>query len=393
LSNLLETPDTLEQGIDIRCDLRAALWTVGETGRIRRYLDEAEELARRCDDQQRLGSVSILLSHYFGVTGQLAEARKSALNAQHIGESRGDLAVQVGASFHLGTASFSAGDYQEANGYFRNVIDSLPGELVNARFGMETLRAAASRAWFTWCLAEQGAFEDGIVVGLEGIRIGETVNNAYSLSQAWWALGVLYAMRGEFINATDLLDRSLALARDRNVVVMVPLALWSLGHVHVLSGRVDEGVTLLRQGRDVLEATGAVLLQPLARIHLGEGLLLAHREDEALECAQAALTAARERGHRGYEAWALRLFGDIAASSGPIGIESAQHHYGQAMTLGDELGMRPIVAHCHAGLARLYRRTGNREQAQEHLTTATTMYREMDMRFWLEKAEAEDRAG
>ena len=49
--------------------------------------------------------------------------------------------------------------------------------------------------------------------------------------------------------------------------------------------------------------------------------------------------------------------------------------------------MRPLVAHCHLGLGKLYRRTGKREQAQEHLTTATTMYREMDMRFWLEQAE------
>jgi hypothetical protein len=49
--------------------------------------------------------------------------------------------------------------------------------------------------------------------------------------------------------------------------------------------------------------------------------------------------------------------------------------------------MRPLVAHCHHGLSKLYRRTGKREQSQEHLTTATTMYREMDMRFWLEQAE------
>jgi hypothetical protein len=32
-------------------------------------------------------------------------------------------------------------------------------------------------------------------------------------------------------------------------------------------------------------------------------------------------------------------------------------------------------------------------EAHEHLTTATTMYREMDMRFWLEQAEAEAAAG
>jgi lipopolysaccharide biosynthesis regulator YciM len=56
-----------------------------------------------------------------------------------------------------------------------------------------------------------------------------------------------------------------------------------------------------------------------------------------------------------------------------------------------ELGLRPEIAHCHFGLGRLYRRTGKRERAQEHLTTATTMYREIDMPFWLEKAEAEVR--
>ena len=59
------------------------------------------------------------------------------------------------------------------------------------------------------------------------------------------------------------------------------------------------------------------------------------------------------------------------------------------MALAEELGMRPLVAHCHLGLGKLYGRTRQREQAQEHLTTATAIYREMGMRFWLEQAEAE----
>jgi hypothetical protein len=40
-------------------------------------------------------------------------------------------------------------------------------------------------------------------------------------------------------------------------------------------------------------------------------------------------------------------------------------------------GRRPLVAHCHLGLGKLYRPTGKREQAREHPTTATTTYREM----------------
>jgi tetratricopeptide (TPR) repeat protein len=71
------------------------------------------------------------------------------------------------------------------------------------------------------------------------------------------------------------------------------------------------------------------------------------------------------------------------------GAEEAERYYREALALAKELGMRPLVAHCHLGLGKLYRRTGKREQAQEHLTTATTMYREMDMPYWLEQAEVE----
>ena len=104
-----------------------------------------------------------------------------------------------------------------------------------------------------------------------------------------------------------------------------------------------------------------------------------------------ALTLARERSERCHEAYALRLLGEVAAHGDPPGVETAAGRYRDAMNLASEIGMCPLVAHCHFGLGKVYRRTEKREQqeAQEHFTTATTMYREMDMRFWLEKAEAE----
>ena len=58
------------------------------------------------------------------------------------------------------------------------------------------------------------------------------------------------------------------------------------------------------------------------------------------------------------------------------------------MALATELEMRPLVAHCHLGLGTLYRRRGDRVKAQKHLMTAAGMYREMDMGFWLARAES-----
>jgi hypothetical protein len=72
------------------------------------------------------------------------------------------------------------------------------------------------------------------------------------------------------------------------------------------------------------------------------------------------------------------LLGEIATHPDRFEAETGEARYHNALALAEPRGMRPLVAHCHLGLGKLYRRTGKREQAQGHLTTATTMYREMD---------------
>ena len=120
----------------------------------------------------------------------------------------------------------------------------------------------------------------------------------------------------------------------------------------------------------------------------GTAYLSAGRIDEAARHAREALALTQRLGARASEAHALCLAGDVSLTADA---QDALGHYRDALALAAELGMRPLVAHCHLGFGKLYRRTGKREQAQEHLTTATTMYREMGMTYWLQKAKA-DRA-
>ena len=109
--------------------------------------------------------------------------------------------------------------------------------------------------------------------------------------------------------------------------------------------------------------------------------------EDARAYGHRAVALARARGKHGHEAWALRLHGDIASYR--LDVATAEAHYGAASTLATELGMRPLIAHCHLGLGKLYRRAGNGLKAQERLGTASMMYHEMGMNFCLEKANAE----
>ena len=154
-------------------------------------------------------------------------------------------------------------------------------------------------------------------------------------------------------------------------------------------GELAEGLPLLEQAVEQSAAMQIVLLHTLWLIHLSEGYRLAGRLDEAAQTAIRALELARAYQERGHEAYTLWLLGEVAADREPSEIEAAEAHYCQAMALAEELGMRPLVAHCHLGLGKLYRRTGKSEQA--HLAAATAMYREMDMAYWLRRAEEETR--
>ena len=110
--------------------------------------------------------------------------------------------------------------------------------------------------------------------------------------------------------------------------------------------------------------------------------------EEAQALAGRALALARTHQERGNEAYALRLLGAIAARGNASERTQAEVHYLQAFALAEELGMRPLTAHCRLGLGTLSSQMGRLEQARAELSTAIALYRAMGMTFWLPQAEA-----
>ena len=222
----------------------------------------------------------------------------------------------------------------------------------------------------------------------EAGRVAGELDDRRSLVVANRSLGLVFLRRGDLSEAILPLERSVELCRVTPAPFLLDVSAAWLGYAYALSGRLLEGVALLEEAVADPGATGAAN-HPLFLAHLGEAYLLAGRRDDATEVARRALDLAHRQKERGNEAWVRRLLGEIAAQADPPDLASAEERYSEALARADELGIRPLVAHCHLGLGSCYRRTGDRVKAQEHLTTATTMYREMGMNFWLEKADAE----
>jgi len=325
--------------------------------------------------------------HHLHTGGHVTEVRTLAQRVEAIAERLGDVPLQIAAQYYLAAGSKLSGDYRRTVDVFRKLMQSLDDQRTRQRFRLAVFPAVMARATFARALAERGVFDEGDAHGQEAIRIAEALDHPFSVVVGCLDLAYLKSVRGQLSEAARLLERAVAQCREWNITSHAPIVMASLGHVYARSGRIAEGVSCLQQALTDYESGGIGHHHSLSVEQLGEAYLLADQLDNARACADRAVMLARGRGERGDEAWALRLLGDVTTHRARPDGATAAAHYGTAMTLASELEMRPLVAHCHFGLGRLYRRTGKPEQAQEHLTTAAAMYGEMSMTYWLEQFE------
>lgn len=386
LATLPETRETLEQGIDLRFDLKTSLVPLGQFERIVSHLREAESLARRLDDQRRLARFAFHMCQTLGLSGDPVEATAFGKQALALADSLGDVPLQVAATLFLGTATFSTLDYRQVEPLFVRALELLDAQPGFERYGLAGFPAVSVRAFLARIYAEQGRFEQGVVHGEEGVRIAHAVDDPYSLTIAYWCLADLHVIRGEFAGAITKLERALALAREFDLPFMSAGSSGTLGYAYAMLGRTAQGLPLLEQALGAFKAMGHRFGEALFLLPLGEAHMLAGQHGAALDYAGRALAMARASGQRRGEAGALHLLGEVAARTEPA--EQAEAHYRAALAIATGLGLRPLVARCHHGLGNLYLRAGRPDQAREQLAAATMMYRKMGMRFWLEQANA-----
>jgi class 3 adenylate cyclase/tetratricopeptide (TPR) repeat protein len=390
LRHLPQTAETREQEIDVRIELRGSLYPLGDFEKMLGYLKEAETMASAIGDSRRLGLVSIHTAEYFRQTGRFAEARALAEQALALGDQLQNGPLRLYASHYLGLACHALGDYRRAAEVLTAVTESPATEWRTGAFtgmivGSWAWFQAVTLGWLARCHAELGNFEESVDAGRRAVALAEELGSPYSVAGACIGLGYGSLVKGDLPAASRVLERACSVSREANLALYRPQAARLLGAAYLFAGRIEEGVALVRTAADEVESKKLLMQHAVVLALLGEACLFAGRADEAATAAQRALSLAQERGQRGDAAAALYVLAE-AAAQGALESGDAEHYYQTAIALSGELGMRPLLARAHLGIGRLYLRTGARDQAEDHLLTATREFIAMDMPLWLRHA-------
>jgi predicted ATPase len=394
LEALPESAFALEQGFEIRLELRPGLIGIGEIAEASKRLREAEALAERSDDDYRRARVGAFMTNARSLRGELDAALASGNHALEVAGRVGDVKLRGLATMYLEQVHYSRGEYKRAVELAMRNLAASPADRVDEQLSVGTPGPVWDRMWLVMSLAELGRFAEATEHQAEAIRLAELTDynyyKYYGITLAYSAASMMHLLRGDWANARSVTEHWIGVMRAEKTGLLLPFAVASSAWILAQLGEEDEAVSRLRDGEQLLgKYAAAGFVGNLGWFYhaLARACLLLGRLDEARRLGDRAIEISPSQA--GFAAHALHLLGDVATHPDRFDADRGEAHYREALALAEPRGMRPLVAHCHRGLGTLYRRTSRRQRARQHLTAAMAMYREMDMAFWLERAQGE----
>ena len=392
LRHLPKSPDNARRGIDIRFDIRNALFLLNEFKRGFEYLEEAKETARTLKDKGRLGKLFTWMTAYWNLAGKSEQAVIAGKQALEHSAGRKKSDSNIVARYFLGIAYNNLGQFELSIQELKNVLALIPKDRKFDFFGTTGILSVLCRCWLIRGLAQTGHFNETLEYGDEATQIAVERDHLFSIIYAYYAVGAVAVIKGDFDHAINWLEKGLRLCESAEIPVQRPLIVSSLAVAYAYVDRIDEALGLLDNNstRNVWVKGPGTRQAPLGKamntVWQVETYMLAGRYTEGETLAREALAVFRDSKDRGSEAWLRYLLAEILVRRDPSSFSEAEESYQAASILASEFGMRPLQAHCHLGLGQIHARSKCTCIGQSKIGTAAALYRTMHMSFWIDKS-------
>ena len=388
VAHLREGQERLKSEVDIRFGLRSMLQPIGEHDRASKYLKEAEKLALKLADRNRLGWASAYLCQYLWWDHDAQNAEEMGQRALNIAAELDDLALEAATNFFLGQGYFSVGRYNHTIERGERSVAFLTGDYAYKRLGLTGLPSVLSRIYLSWALTELGRYPEALSAAEDAIEVATNADQAYSLAAAYLGMGQIHVTLGNCAEAIPVLEGAAELCKTSGLLLIEKPTTALLSLAYASEGWLSDALSLVAS---CLPTDRKLIIfdTPTSVAASGYVYLLAGKVGEAEHVAISTMQLVDQHGYRGNQAKLAQLLGDIYASYSLPKADKAIDYYNQAISLANELQMKPLIAQCNRSLGLLYKGNQNYEKASPYLAHAVQLFSDMEMNQWVVRAEQE----
>jgi class 3 adenylate cyclase/tetratricopeptide (TPR) repeat protein len=346
-----------------------------------RHLARAAPLAERLADPRRQGQVLYWTGRTYYVLGRVPKGIEYAEQALAIADALGDEAFGAMPLNLLARCYFVVSDFKKAGPILERSGKQL--EYLGNR-----IEAAPMYGGLGWSLAMLGEFERALEMAEHALALAHDAGHLPTLAACYHYRAATRLPMGDFGPAIEDLRHALALAEQIRDPFRVYMATGFLGAFLGMAGEWDAAAETLDRTFTTATRLGTKLYASLFRVFRAELSLARCELAEAVQYCREAMALATEANDRWSEAWARRLLGTALGQGDPPTFPEAEQEIREAIRLQRELGILPDLARSLLALGRVLELKGDRPAAQEAVTHAAAMFRQMRMDAECMKAEA-----
>ena len=346
--HLPQTDTVLAEHIDIRFELRNALFPTAGITRNLIHSQAAERLALQLGDQRRLAWATMFMARDLTLMGRPADALAVARRALAL--CTGDAEQTVVVRCYLALAAYSQGDYAQSAQVLDEIVGVAEAGDPMRLYGLSGPGAVFFRGWLAWALARLGQHDAAWAAAAGMMPLAEYSNQPLCLTVTYLGQGFALAAAGRLEAARDALRTSLDLCLKWDFYAWFTNIAACLGHVLSRLGAHEEGIDLLHQAAERTRTSGILISHANELAWLAEAHLAAGRTAMARQVAEEAIAVARAHEERGNEALGACVLAEVQERDGEPA--RARSTFQAALTLAAACGMAPLTARCQAGLAR-----------------------------------------
>ncbi|MEJ2123004.1 MAG: AAA family ATPase [Alphaproteobacteria bacterium] len=346
IGQLPETPELMAENIDLRFQVRDALFVLAEPEPIKEHLREAEALAARLDDRHRLAETLVYQAGFEWMEGKYRPAIAIAERARKLGAESDDTVIIGMAEYRLASAYAMLGEYGAAAEQAAAGMSHLAEQATSLfRFGGLTYTFVG--AFRALACSELGDFETAEAVGQEAYRIAKDADHAYSITVSCFGLAHAYLLRERFREALPVLNDGMELVSVHGLTATLPWVAGRFAWALAMTGDTKKAREVVETAHYSFDQLPAAMDHGLNYISAGCAYLALGDLDGADEIARLALAKAERDEEAGVRAWVTWIRGETALKREQS--EIAVQHYATALNQAGPLGMATLQAYANLG--------------------------------------------
>jgi tetratricopeptide (TPR) repeat protein len=350
-------------------------------------LGEAERLAEELGDEKSLISVYRRFALYYSLKGD------NLLGVEY-SERCLDLAEEIGSADTMARIANMICNVYFVLGHVSKVAD-------NSRRGLQIIERQAKQGdlyaagfnlyselsgWYGLSLTYLGELEEARMVLDKGLRNALEIDDRYGLGWMEYMRFALSYWLGDGEYAVAHARRGINYFAETDIGFLVGVVWSILGVGYFFLGEHEAANEHARKGVEVQTEEGIPVMLPVVYSNLALVQSASGDMKGALESAERSLGLSKKYHTRLYEVSARMMLGRILGEAEPEDLGDAERHIGHALSMAEEMRLKPSMAQGHLFLGELLASAGRVDEAWENLQEAETIWQKMGVgNYWLDR--------